>query len=141
MLRMCGRYDLSQTPGMLPTRFRVQDIPPFEPNDDVRPTDMAPVIFLQDGQRHCELMRWGLVPFWSKELKQTYPTFNARAETVDQLRPFARPSSCADCLVPVDRFFEWPSIQGKKRKCRIAMADGSFVRTGRLVGGSARQGQ
>jgi putative SOS response-associated peptidase YedK len=32
-------------------------------------------------------MRWGLVPYWSKEPKIPYSTFNARAETMASRQP------------------------------------------------------
>jgi len=33
----------------------------------------------RDHHRGLDIMRWGLVPFWAKEVKIGYSTFNARA--------------------------------------------------------------
>jgi putative SOS response-associated peptidase YedK len=32
----------------------------------------------EDGGRIPEMMRWGLLPFWAKDEKLSYSTFNAR---------------------------------------------------------------
>ncbi|MFT4112381.1 SOS response-associated peptidase family protein [Silvibacterium sp.] len=37
---------------------------------------------LSDGRRELAIMRWGLVPYWSKDAKPSYKTINAQAETV-----------------------------------------------------------
>ena len=49
------------------------------------------------------MVRWGLIPAWSKEPKTEYSTINARAETV-AAKPAFR---CRRCLVPADAYFEW----------------------------------
>lgn len=35
-------------------------------------------------------MRWGLVPFWAKDIKIGYKMINARAETVDEKTSFQK---------------------------------------------------
>jgi putative SOS response-associated peptidase YedK len=51
----------------------------------VAPTDPPPVVRNdpRDHQRSLDIMRWSLVPFWAKEVKIGYSTFNARGEEVD----------------------------------------------------------
>jgi putative SOS response-associated peptidase YedK len=123
---MCGRYELNESREDIRRRFRLEDAAEFERNGDVRPTNTVPVVRLNAaGRRECVLMRWGLVPHWSKELKLKYPTFNARAESADKLPSFREAFKKRHCLVPVSSFFEWPILDGKKRKCRISMQDGS----------------
>jgi putative SOS response-associated peptidase YedK len=60
------------------------------------------------GARLAEHMYWGLVPRWSKEPKMGYPTFNAKAETVDTLASFRAPwREGKRCLVVTSGFYEW----------------------------------
>ena len=34
-------------------------------------------------QRSLDALRWGLIPYWTKDPKITYKTINARVETID----------------------------------------------------------
>src|SRR5260370_6039623 len=40
-------------------------------------------------------MRWGLVPYWSKDLKMSFSTINARADSVATKPAFVKPGSGA----------------------------------------------
>lgn len=46
-----------------------------------------PVITSANGKRALEMMRWGLVPLWSKDLKMNFSTFNARADGFPHTNP------------------------------------------------------
>ncbi len=48
---MCGRYDLIDSPQMLALYFMLDMIAEPYSNADVRPTNMAPIIRVRDGQR------------------------------------------------------------------------------------------
>ena len=37
----------------------------------------------KDGQRSLDVMRWGLIPYWAKDIKIGFSTINARAEEID----------------------------------------------------------
>ena len=76
---MCGRYDLNESPQMLMLYFMLEAEPEPYSNPDVRPTNMAPIIHVHDGQRLALPARWGLIPSWSKDDKIAQHTFNARA--------------------------------------------------------------
>jgi putative SOS response-associated peptidase YedK len=71
-----------------------------------------------------QYFRWGLVPFWSKELPGTTPVINARAESLDEKPMFRQPFKKRRCLVPADGFYEWART-GKKQPYRFVMADES----------------
>jgi putative SOS response-associated peptidase YedK len=120
---MCGRYDLSKTPADIRAYFDVADVPRFEPNSDIRPTDLAPIIRLDErGRRECTPMRWGLVPSWAKHARIASKLFNARAETVDTLPSFRSAFRKKRCLVRASSFWEWkPLPDGGKCKFRIGV--------------------
>ena len=80
-------------------------------------------------------MRWGLVPWWAKDIKIGFSSINARAETVDTAPAF-RDAWKKDqrCLVITDGFYEWKKPE--KQPYAIAMAD-----TGRCPQSKPRSGR
>ena len=54
----------------------------FAPSYNVAPQSLQPVVRLdsETGERELTIMRWGLIPFWSKDLKIAYSTINAKAD-------------------------------------------------------------
>jgi putative SOS response-associated peptidase YedK len=52
-------------------------------------------------------MRWGLIPYWAKDIKIGFSTFNARAEEIDSKPAFREAFRQRRCLVPLDNFYEW----------------------------------
>ncbi len=121
---MCGRYDLSDNPAAIRAKFSVPAVPDFTPNADWRPTNMAPVVRLDEqGARECLLARWGLVPGWAADLKFGNRCINARSETVAKLPAFRGAFRKRRCLVPVNAFFEWSGEKGHRVKWRIALHD------------------
>lgn len=47
------------------------------------------------------MFRWGLVPFWAKDVKIGYSLINAKAEAVaSTLRPWLRPPG--DCSIAIE---------------------------------------
>jgi putative SOS response-associated peptidase YedK len=123
---MCGRYHLKADVKWLVDRFQLKKMPTFSGNEDVRPTNEVPIVVLDaNGEPDCMLAQWGLIPFWSKDPKMVKATFNARCETVAKLPSFREAYKRRHCVVPVSSYFEWPTIEGTKRKVRISMKDGS----------------
>jgi putative SOS response-associated peptidase YedK len=72
------------------------------------------------------MMKWGLIPSWSKEPKMLGATFNARAETVEE-KPSFRGAWRAGrrCLIVVDGFYEWR--KSDKKPFTIQRADGTLM--------------
>jgi putative SOS response-associated peptidase YedK len=60
------------------------------PSYNVAPQSFQPIVRLNrdTGDRELTIMRWGFVPFWSKDTKIAYSTINARAETIATIPPF-----------------------------------------------------
>src|SRR5262247_2463100 len=89
---MCGRVRLSTD--YSETRIKLKFDPGYPaPNIpaswNVCPTDpMLVAIRSQDGKRIPQQMRWGLVPWWAKDIKIGFSSINAKAETVDSARAF-----------------------------------------------------
>src|SRR5262245_61089174 len=127
---MCGRARLSTD--YSETRIKLRFDPEYPaPNIpaswNVCPTDpMLVAVRSQDGKRVPQQMRWGLVPWWAKDIKVGFASINARAETVDTTRAFRDAwKKGRRSLVVTDGFYEWRKPE--KQPCAIAMADESHM--------------
>ncbi len=100
----------------------------WDGNINLAPTTPVPVLRYVGGKPHINLMRWGLVPAWSKEIGK-FATFNARADTVHE-KPTFRGAWKAGrrCIIAANHFYEWrkpdkqPFAIGLGNKGPMAMA-------------------
>ncbi len=113
---MCGRFTLFDNKEIIESEFEV-DIQPdlFRPSYNIAPTQDSLVIYTEADNRVCTAMRWGLVPFWSKDIKIGYKMINARAETVDEKSSFKKPLKDKRCLVLTNGFYEWKKVDNKTK--------------------------
>lgn len=103
---MCGRYSLAQA-GLLPEIFGIDEVQ-IPPRFNIAPTQDVPVIrLIEDGRRRLDMLRWGLVPSWSKDPRNGARMINARSETVHEKPAFRDAFQRRHCLIPADGFFEW----------------------------------
>src|SRR4051794_7309911 len=84
---MCSRFVRHTKPSVYATLFGVDSVP-GGPSYNIAPTQPVAAVRVQDGHRQCALLRWGLVPSWSKDGK---PFINARGETVATKPTFRAP--------------------------------------------------
>ena len=80
---MCGRYASFLPAEALARLFgTVNPLPNLEPTWNMAPTRDAPVVRLsKDGERHLDALKWGLIPYFTKDLKKARKPINARSET------------------------------------------------------------
>ena len=123
---MCGRYDNLIAREAYRLLFKVERLPPsnFPPRYNIAPTDQIPIIRVdpRDNTRELVMARWGLVPWWSKELPKV-PHINARAETVHTLRMFKEAFAKRRALIPATGFFEWEKRADGKQPYRFQRED------------------
>ena len=111
---MCGRYTLISNISELQGRFGfVMDSPAPEPRYNIAPTQAALTV-VNDGRRRGEMMRWGLVPSWAKDIKIGSRMINAVSETAATKPAFRSAFRRRRCLVLADGFYEWRR-EGKQR--------------------------
>ena len=76
-------------------------------------------------ERQLRVVRWGLVPFWAKDVKIGSRMINARAETVAEKPAFRRAFAQHRCLLPADGYYEWQQQDGgPKQPIYITRSDG-----------------
>jgi putative SOS response-associated peptidase YedK len=123
---MCGRYASSREPDDLVSYFEIQD-PPEEvlpPSWNVAPTDPVYAVVQKD-TRQLRVVRWGLVPSWSKDAKGGARMINARMESVKDKPAFRKAYATRRCLVPADGYYEWKQEGAGKQPYFLAYRDGS----------------
>jgi putative SOS response-associated peptidase YedK len=103
---MCGRYTITRGERELTEHFAVQGTLEFQPRFNIAPTQVVPVIVNEAGPVWRQ-MRWGLVPFWAKDLSIGAGMINARGDTLPEKPAFRRSFQSRRCLVPADGFYEW----------------------------------
>ena len=125
---MCGRYASYLPHSEIAALFRTQgEIPNLAPNWNVAPTQSAPVIrrHPETGERRLDLLRWGLVPHFTKDLKTARRPINARSETAATSGMFRSALASRRCLVPADAFYEWNAMADEKQPYAIGRTDGA----------------
>ena len=71
-----------------------------------------------------DALRWGLVPYWAKDIKIGYSLINAKAETVAEKPAFRDAFKSRRCLIAADGFYEWAKLDTKtKQPYAITMKD------------------
>jgi len=126
---MCGRYRLTAKERYLAEHFGVDDEIEWEPRYNIAPTQPVVVIRQDRDQpkRTFSLMRWGLIPYWSKDISIGNKTINAMSETVAEKPAFREAIRKRRCLVPADGFFEWKKLSSKRKQpYNIGMLDDSL---------------
>ena len=88
--------------------------PNLQPTDDIRPTDLAPVVIQTDGGVALTRLKWGLIPQQPKRP----PVINYRSE--------GRAFASGRCLVPASSFFEFTGDKTPKTRWRFSRTDGDW---------------
>jgi hypothetical protein len=90
-LGMCGRINIKSRLTVLIKEFQLtvapDELPLWEPRYNIPPTTEIPVIRQVDNQRTLTLMRWGLIPPWTKDIKKAPLLNNARAAFQQEAAP------------------------------------------------------
>lgn len=105
--------------------YTVVDRPARSEEEAARGDDGAVASASLGADRELRVMRWGLVPFWAKDVKIGSRMINARAETVAEKPAFRRAFAKRRCLVPADGYYEWQQLpDAPKQPMYISRTDG-----------------
>jgi putative SOS response-associated peptidase YedK len=107
---MCGRYTNTAGVEELNARFSVpisSDAGTHRFN--IAPTEEVLAIVAPKGKPEAQLLRWGLIPPWAKDLKGGAKMINARMETVATTPAYRGliPKGSRRALQIADGYFEW----------------------------------
>lgn len=123
---MCGRFVQVDKPEFYAEHFGVEMIrtETLAQNYNVAPTEQIYAVANHDEQRVLTSFRWGLVPFWAKDLRIGNKAINARFETAADKPMFRASFADKRCLIPMDGFYEWQRREKGKLPHFIRNADG-----------------
>ena len=115
---MCGRYASFLPPS--PRAAIRHGEPAAEPRADLEygADRDAPVVRLsRDGERHLDALKWGLIPYFTKDLKKARKPINARSETVAKSGMFREAFAKRRCLVPAPATTSGVTTRGQDAIC------------------------
>ncbi len=144
---MCGRYVRRGDKQKIAEHFHANPNPAELPMPDadynVAPTTHQPIIrqSRETGERELILARWGLVPSFTKDLKDIkgVSTINARSETITKAPTWREPFNKRRCLVPVRSFYEWVRPESRPDDCPAWSRDRTCRPIGSTLGGQAER--
>jgi putative SOS response-associated peptidase YedK len=139
---MCGRFAVTTDPALLAEKIKAideatesgKDAP--SANYNVAPTTTIATVVKRhtepddESTRRVRLMRWGLVPAWTKAADGGTPDtkgpllINARAEKITSSPAFRSSAKGKRCLVPMDGWYEWRGEKGSKTPFFMYAGDG-----------------
>ena len=126
---MCGRFtqrftwrEVHEALSLFGTALNLR------PRYNVAPSQNVAAVRLEHGERRLSMLRWGLIPAWSKDPRIGAKLINARLETAATKPAFrAAWKARRRCLIPADGFYEWTGRRGSTRQpWLIAMEDGAL---------------
>ncbi|WP_436492056.1 SOS response-associated peptidase [Actinokineospora sp. HUAS TT18] len=136
---MCGRYAATKDPATLAAEFDALDVLGGEgpdvdynvaPTDPVvtvvqrHPRDDEGVVDSTRTERTLRVMRWGLVPAWSKDASGAARMINARSESAATKPAFKKSLAERRCIIPADGWYEWRREGKVKQPFYTSSADG-----------------
>lgn len=135
---MCGRYATTRSADELSTLFdaALADMARerLGVSYNVAPTDQVPIVRVShrdrdNPKRVLDVVRWGLVPGWAKDLRTGAKFINARADSLDNKPAFRTAYARRRALVPADGWYEWKPKEDQPGKQAYYMTpqDGSVL--------------
>jgi putative SOS response-associated peptidase YedK len=123
---VCGRFNLFAAPREVADLFALVDEPDLPPRYNIAPSQSVATVLIQQDRlrRKLVMMRWGLVPHWSKGDKPA-AFINARADTVAVKPAFRDCFRKRRCLIPASGFYEWAKSGKQKQPYHFHRPDGS----------------
>jgi putative SOS response-associated peptidase YedK len=124
---MCGRFVQVEKPEFYAEHFGAEFVrtETLVTNFNVAPTQQVYAVAEHEGDRVLTSFRWGLVPFWAKDIKIGSKAINARVETAATKPMFRDSFERRRCLIPIDGFYEWERKAKGKLPHYITLTDGA----------------
>jgi putative SOS response-associated peptidase YedK len=125
---VCGRFVTTSAPERLALQFGATDVMPgpHRPRYNVAPSTAVPAI-IEAEDRRLGTLRWGFVPSWASDPSSGPRPINARVEGVASSRLYSTPLRRQRCVVPIDGWYEWATVDGVKRPSLLTALDGAPV--------------
>lgn len=119
---MCGRFALSANAGKIEKLVLgiKYDVPEIQRYNIAPSQEILTVV----SSYHTKLLKWGLIPSWSKDASIGNKMINARAETISEKPSFRNLIKTNRCIIPASGYYEWKVMEnGSKVPHFIKSAD------------------
>jgi putative SOS response-associated peptidase YedK len=95
-------------------------------NFNISPTSEVFALRANGGEVRLDVMSWGLVPSWAKDVSRAASLINARSESVAEKPSFRNLTSRHRCVMPMNAYYEWKpmKVAGKAMKQPFAFFPG-----------------
>ena len=124
---MCGRYVRKTGAQEIVQAFSaVASGAELSLNFNISPTSDVYVLRGIEGLVQLDVMSWGLVPVWAKDVSRAASLINARSESVAEKPSFRNLISRHRCVMPMNAYYEWKAMKksGKPTKQPFAFFPG-----------------
>ena len=123
---MCGRFALKAPPRSVQEHFHLPEAITLSPRYNIAPSQAVAVVRQLPGKsvRQLDMLHWGLIPGWAKDMKIGYKMINARGETLAQKPSFRAAFKKRRCLIAADGFYEWKHAGLKKQPIYVHLKNG-----------------
>lgn len=124
---MCGRFALKTPPRSIQEHFHLPETVVLSPRYNIAPSQWVAVVRQLPGKnsRQLDMLRWGLIPSWAKDMKIGYKMINARVETLAQKPSFRAAFKKRRCLIAADGFYEWHHAGKAKQPIYLHLKNGA----------------
>jgi putative SOS response-associated peptidase YedK len=123
---------LSKKAAIIESRFKATFVQPdlFTPTQVFNGFNFpkTPVI-TANSKEDIQMVNWGLIPYWSKDITIQKFTLNARVETLTE-KPAFKNIVGNRCIVLADGFYEWQHLGKEKYRFEIGYHDTLFAFAG-----------
>jgi len=124
---MCGRYVRKTGAHEIAHAFSaIEQGAELSPNFNISPTSDVFVLRSLLDAVQLDVMSWGLVPTWAKDVSRAASLINARSESVAEKPSFRNLISRHRCVMPMNAYYEWKptKVSGKPMKQPFAFFPG-----------------
>jgi len=122
---MCGRFTLRSSIKELAEALEATSVKIREDKAryNIAPTQQVVAAREEGKERELLMLKWGLVPGWTKDPKIGARMINARSETVTEKPAFREAFRRRRCLIPSSGFYEWKREGARKQPFYFQMRD------------------
>ncbi|HEV3088423.1 MAG TPA: SOS response-associated peptidase [Candidatus Elarobacter sp.] len=119
---MCARFSLAGPERVADRYPQFKMRKNWPPRYNIAPTQDV-LAARNDGTNEIVALRWGLVPFWARDLSIGQTMINARAETLAEKPAFRHALQQRRCVIFADGFYEWTGPKNKRQPYYFTLDD------------------
>ncbi len=127
---MIDKYSLIETGKISPQFAPKSGVPKgTKPNAIVKPSQLVPIIIINEGNRVIESAKWGFIPQNAKDNNSIfrYKTYNVASENIFTKPSWASVIRNQRCIIPANSFYRDKGPSNDKQTYSYSSNDGSLL--------------